>query len=404
MARGYTVGIGSETKAFKQGVESGIIDPLEDAQKELLDLGKNRGLDQLEDGMRDAQRATDKLKDEVEDTANAIEKEFKTAYRKAKESAQDGMDGASEASSEFKDELKSNFSEITSSFDGSMNSIQDLAQGTLGGLASTDIPGIGIAAGIAAAGIGLIGSAFQSAEEERQLLEERASDLAQAYIEAGETVLDAMTVADRSADVLTDETKRKEAEKLVEVLGIEMSQAVRIVAQDEEALRNAQVLTTAATAEANEKLAEATRLSKEGTTQSTIRAGELTAEADALLVTGKALDKYATIQDTASESAKVHSDLLKSLIKEAESATEEVDEFGNKLITLPDGTKVVIEADTGNATVNVDKFKGDVDGIPEIVTTTAKLVVDDWNLRSYRPPTIYIPGRVVMPSSGREIY
>ena len=40
---GYTVGINSETKAFKQGIDSGVIAPLEDAQRELIELGKSRG-------------------------------------------------------------------------------------------------------------------------------------------------------------------------------------------------------------------------------------------------------------------------------------------------------------------------------------------------------------------------
>ena len=87
-----------------------------------------------------------------------------------------------------------------------MSSIGDLAQGTLGGLASS-LPGIGVIAGGAAVGVGLITSALEGAEERRQVLEDRASDLATAYIEAGTNVLDAMGVASRTSEILTGEER-----------------------------------------------------------------------------------------------------------------------------------------------------------------------------------------------------
>jgi hypothetical protein len=91
------------------------------------------------------------------------------------------------------------------------------------------------------------------------------------------------------------------------------------------------------------------------------------------------------------------------VINSASGATKEVDELGNALYTLPDGTKIVVDAETGQASQNVDKFKGDVDGIPEQVTSTVKFNVDDSAVRNYRAPVVHIPGRIV-PTGKVEIY
>lgn len=109
------------------------------------------------------------------------------------ESAGSGLGAAGAATTEFKEEAISNFSEVTSSFDGSMASIGDLAQGTLGGLAAGftqtlgGIKGLmaGLGVGVAAAGVGLAISALEKMEEQAQETRDAAADLATELLEAG---------------------------------------------------------------------------------------------------------------------------------------------------------------------------------------------------------------------------
>src|SRR5690554_4139907 len=98
MAGGYTVAIASETKAFRQGVEGGIIEPLENAEDTLQGLARDQSLSKLEDNLGDAQKASQKLERETKDTAKSIEQEFRDSYKKLKREADDGYSSASESS------------------------------------------------------------------------------------------------------------------------------------------------------------------------------------------------------------------------------------------------------------------------------------------------------------------
>ncbi|WIA98028.1 hypothetical protein [Curtobacterium sp. MCBA15_004] len=226
MPGGFSVAIGSDTRLFEQGVKTGVIDPVEDAQEALQDLARQgeRTGDGLERGMRDGERALDDLGDAGKDAGRDIESGLKDADRaldrvgdagkeagsdlerslkdaqgqtgktaaeyeemaekiraetaKIKASTKEGFEGAGGATGEFKDEALSNFSEITSSFSGDMSSITDLAQGTFGGLASMGGPA-SLAFGGLAVAVGLIGSALTSAGEESDEFQEKIQDLAQ---------------------------------------------------------------------------------------------------------------------------------------------------------------------------------------------------------------------------------
>src|SRR5690606_15741681 len=111
VARGYQIGVGVDTKAAKQAIEAGLTDPPEDAQKELTAVGKNKGPEQLERSLKDAQDESERLKKETQKTADAIEREYKRAYREAKESADRGLSGMSEKGAEVGSELRQNLGE-----------------------------------------------------------------------------------------------------------------------------------------------------------------------------------------------------------------------------------------------------------------------------------------------------
>lgn len=378
MAKGIDISVAADTRSAMSAIKRGIIEPLEDAADVLEDLGtesKDTGND-LEKSMRDAQRRTEDAKDEIRELRDEVNK----AGRGAKDFGNDGKKAfgvAEEAAGEFKDEALSNFSEVASSFDGSMSSIQDLAQGTLGGLASTGLPGVGIAAGIAAAGIGLIGAGLEKAEERRLILEERANDLAQAYMDAGSTILDSLTLVDRFTSILQDPETRKEAQSLAKMLGGDLALATRVLAGDEQALEAARGAAT-------------TMMERQE-----LGAYEL----------NRALDEQSGVMQDAKQDARLISDQYYAMMKSAGKATMEVDELGNELYTLPDGKQIVVDAKTGLASQNIERFKGDVDGIKRTVETTVKVRVDDRAWVNWTPKTKYgiVQGAVRAPKGTMQM-
>lgn len=225
MAGGFSVGVAADTRAFETAVKSGIIDPLDDAQDALDDLGKSGdkagdGLSKstkdaeqslsklgreakdagrdIEDGMRDGERSLDKVGKAGKESGDDIERGLKDAQRQTartsddyrdmarkiqadsdriKASNREAFDSAGSRTGEFKEEAVANFSEVSSSFAGDMTSIQDLAQGTLGGLATMAGPA-GVAFGGLAVAVGLIGSALTQSGEDSDEFKEKIKDLA----------------------------------------------------------------------------------------------------------------------------------------------------------------------------------------------------------------------------------
>jgi hypothetical protein len=156
--------------------------------------------DALDDMAKEGAKAGDKLERTFKDVARSSEKAEKSVKDVGK-GAKQGFGKAGEAGSEFKSEALANFSEVTSSFDGSMSSIGDLAQGTLGGLAAS-LPGIGVAAGVAAAGIGLITSALDKNKEAADAAREKISEMYRGAAEDGRAYLtEAEIIAGVTADL-----------------------------------------------------------------------------------------------------------------------------------------------------------------------------------------------------------
>ncbi|MCC2032197.1 hypothetical protein [Microbacterium allomyrinae] len=191
MAKGYTVGIASETKAFKQGIESGVIDPLEDAQRELLALGRSRGPEQLETDLKGAQKATEKLSEEIDTTRRDLER----MGRSGKDSAQDIGEGLSTV----KDEARQSGKEAAASFSGEFDDVADFVQEVIANAFEGFGPA-GAAAGIAvAAVIGTVLSNAQAAQEKLADAREKAVDLASTMYENGGK----LPIAERVEELLT---------------------------------------------------------------------------------------------------------------------------------------------------------------------------------------------------------
>jgi DNA repair exonuclease SbcCD ATPase subunit len=185
MARGHEIAIASETGAFEKGIQSGVIEPLEDAEGALKKLGQNTGPEKLEQGLKDAAKASDEMKDEIKRNASQIDSTFRKSDDDFELSNREKRKITKETIKEIGEEAKQNASETFSSFDGSAQSFVDGIQGTLGGLVSSLGPA-GIAAGAAGAlAIGLIQGALQNADETSQAFKQDVADLTQALIDAG---------------------------------------------------------------------------------------------------------------------------------------------------------------------------------------------------------------------------
>ncbi len=398
MASGdISVVINSETKAFRQGVEAGIIAPLEDAEKALDDLGKSKGPEQLEREMRDAQKATERLADETEDTARAIEREFRDSYRKVGDSAEDGMGRVKVSAQEVQQEIGQNLGEAVSSIRGDLGDLAQVGQDTLGGLAATlagSGPGglvgaAGLAAG--ATGLGLVAAAFDANRDRVQENEQAVADWADAYIEAGDKALSAGVTAAKFQQIITDPEKFKEAEKNAQLWGVSVETAVAAMSGNEGAIRDV----TASVQDMNAALDDAA--SKEGLDLDP--AGKLAAQTGLANAASDALAKLTGEMDSGRERAALLNRYYEDLINSTAGATKEVDELGNELYSLPDGTQVMVDAETRQATQNVDKFKGDLDGVQEVVTSTVRFTADtsawDAAVSRIKATNIRVGGQVV---------
>lgn len=338
--------IAANTRDFQRGVQ--------DVEKAL-----DKVADSLDDVTREGDRASDKIEDSFRDIARAS----KDTGRDIGRNMDDGFDRAKAGAGEFKDEANSTAREAAASFDGSADSIVDAFQEVTANAFGGFGPAGAVAGLAAAAGIGLVTQAFQDAEDKRQELEERADDLASAYIEAGSNVLDAISVASRTADVMGNTEEKKKVQEYADAIGIDLATAVRAYVGDANAMAAVNALAGDAQAELND-LHEKSNAQQTNLTQT---------EKNRIAELNNLLAKTGELQGVtagANETFQTQQQVLYDLINEAEGATKEVDELGNALYTLPDGTQIMVDAETGQATTDVSDFKDDVDGIPEEVTTT----------------------------------
>lgn len=358
MAGGYTVGIASETKAFKQGIESGVIEPLEDAQKELLELGKSRGPEQLERALKDAEKATDRLKDETKDTARVIEQEYRDSYRKLKSSSDDGIGHAKEGLQDFKQEANQTARESAASFDGSAESIvdvfQEISANAFGGFG----PAGAVAGLAAAAGIGLAMAGFEDIQEAEEESKKRAGEWAQAYIEAGGKVLSAATTTAVGLDIATDPERFEKAKQNAKNWGVDVSVAIAAMAGETWALKAA-----------NDSLAETENKLQREMENTGIQYPEMVDNLTSVTLAASAgrteLDGIAGEMRRGGEQADAYSRYLAEVAKNTAGATSITDEFGDSVTSLPDGTTIYIDAETGQATSNVDAIEKKIYGVPD---------------------------------------
>lgn len=415
MAKGIDLSIAADTRSAMSAIQRGIIDPLEDVTELLEKTGtesKDAGRD-LERSMRDAQRRTEDSKDEIRELRDELNKAGRAGKktgsdigRGMKDSADD-MRKFGETSSEVGDELRQNLGETFSSFRGDLQDLPQIAQDTLGGLAGSGalggIPGLAATAA-GAAGLGLIIGAMDTMNAKTEELQGRAADMAQAFIEAGSTTLDALTIAASTAELTSDPEKRKRVQEYADALGVDFATAARAYVGDVNAMAAVDAIANDARAKSMD-IADEQRKSLKALTPEQQATVEQTSK---IVNTQKEL--HTVVADATSQFNDQQAVLL-GLIRDAGKSAVEVDNLGNKLVTLPDGAQILIDADTGVATTKLDKFQGDADGVidhvngKEIVLKAradmsyATAQYNKW-IKDHDGKSIKIGTRVITPDGG----
>jgi hypothetical protein len=452
MAKIHEIGIGADTRAFEQGIKSGVIDPVEQATDamdrledatggagkasskagdqvdtfadKLADAARKAGKsdDEIRDALRqmgvsadDARRAVDKLGAQFADTGregergvDKLEDALRDAQREAKRT-EDAVDDVGEggrrgfrkmgdAGNEVSGELRQNLGETFSSFRGDLEDLPQVAQDVFGGLAGSvdSLTGsIGLAAG--AAGVGLLIAAIQNANAEQEKIKERASEWASGFIEAGGRVLSFQERMAGINDVITNQYD--EAKKNAENWGVSVQTAAAAMSGSEEAISRAQ-------AGIDKMTAGAEALAATGGTVTDQFGNITTAGSDlaGMAVAGQsALDGFKSSLSQAKDMAGASALAMIDQARATQGATEAVDEFGDTVITLPDGKQVYIDAETGQATQDVDAIDQKIYGIRDghsTVTVTADTSDVDRAMRRLSGTTLKIGARIVTSGSG----
>jgi len=399
MARAHEIAIASETGAFEKGIKSGVIRPLEDADDALEDLGRNRGPEQLERGLRDAQEESKDLSREIDKTARNIETEFRDAYRKAGDSSEKFERGASENVEGFKDEAIQNFSEVASSWQGDLQGMADGVQGLTGGLASSLTPGIGIPIAILGAVAGAFLQSWATATEEAK---QQISDMYDDMIESGYEYLSQDFILqgiseqykEHYDDIISRSKELGQTHSTVAAAMAGDETAINQILDDQNAKRQKEIdLVNASSGTLEEKSVKLDAIDAKYARQN-----------EWVLEIAK---NEQTAGQKASDALKGRSDYLENHIRQFKDVSVEVDKLGNKLITLPDGQQVLIDVDTGRATTRLDKFQDDADGVIEHVSgreAVVKLRVDDRAAKNWRPPTYTATVKVARPGQNKYFF
>lgn len=362
------------TKDAERALED-LADVVEDFTRDASDAGEegadsfNILSDAAGDAERDFERAAGSI-DDVRDELRRAGDEADDLGRKGKDAGDDVRDGmrrAEDGVQEFKDEANSTAREAAASFDGSAESIADVFQEISANAFAGFGPAGAVAGLAAAAGIGLAVAGFEAIGEATEESKERAAEWASAYIEAGATVLDSATRAALASDIITDPDRWQEAQDNAREWGVSTSVAVAAMTGETWALEAAQ-------ASLNERQQEAADTSAAYTDAfGNVSLAQQGANQD--VINGQAaLDAINEEMENGALGAATYSESLRLMAENTAGATQTTNEFGDAVYALPDGTTVTVDADTGQATLdvsNVDTALNNLDGSTAMVTALA---------------------------------
>ncbi|MFJ6534414.1 hypothetical protein [Microbacterium sp. NPDC091662] len=378
-----------DMKSSLTDLEGSLDDAADEVQK--LDREGKQAFDKLERGAEEAADEANTLEKRLRDVRDTVD-DVGDKSKKSFEKAEDGV-------KEFGDEANSTAKESAASFDGSAESIVDAFQE----IAANAFAGFGPAGAIAglaaAAGIGLAMAGFEDVQEKQEESQARAAEWADAFIEAGSRVLSFDQKAAKVRDIITDPDRYKVATENAKLWGVSIDTAVAALAGSEGAIDEVSAAlekkkkASEEDAQAAMEMAEANGSALLALTPAEI---EYNKARDALnLLTGE--------MERGAQGADVMSRYLIDTARATAGATEAVDEFGDTIITLPDGHQVYIDAETGQATSDVDAISRKIYGVPDgnatvnVDTSTASSGLNNW-ISQNNGKTIKIYGKYVSPA------
>lgn len=188
MPNGIGIGVGADTKEFAAAIKSGMIDPAEQAQKALEQIGDaaNAGADDSQVAFREQQRSTEQLRTDITQLNTQIKEQARSSWKSSSDSAQRAVHETTEGLDEVKDSARQNAIETAASFDGSFDSIAGGAQGLLSEMTAGFGPA-GVLAGVVAAGaIGLITSQVDGLQQATEAERQQVANLEGQLIAAGD--------------------------------------------------------------------------------------------------------------------------------------------------------------------------------------------------------------------------
>lgn len=318
--------------ALKQmGVQA---DDARRAVDKLGDESKNLG-DDFKDAGRDGERGIDKLEDALKD-ARRQTKELGDAGGDAGDKMRQGMKRAEEGVGDLKQEAMQSARETAASFDGSFESIADLGQ-EIAANAFAGFGPAGAAAGLAVAGAaGVMVDHFNKVEEAAN--EARDSAFGLAYDVAG--ALSAAGYTERIAAWSSETEKFKQVTDLANVAGWDQVDVIDALASGGPKLQ---------------KLTDAFNENGMMTSETSGRVREL----EAVL---KATEQgYISGADAAALAERANYEYAKTV----GVATGEVDALGNAIYKLPDETELSVNAQTQRATEDIQRVGDAANNVPD---------------------------------------
>lgn len=200
-----------------------VKDSLQDVSREADNAG-----DDITGSFKDAAREAGWSADKIEDSLEDIARQADRTGRKVGSELDDGFDKAKRGADDFKQEANQTARETAASFDGSAESIGEAFQEVAANAFGAFGPAAGLAGLAVAAGIGGMTANF---EELRQKSDEVKQGIIADFLEVGDA-LDKEAVDARVRDLLGNENTRKQAELLKEILGVDLADAVLVLAGD----------------------------------------------------------------------------------------------------------------------------------------------------------------------------
>lgn len=325
---------------------------VEDIGDEFKDAGRegDRAADKLEDSLKEVQREADRTSDDVG--------KIRDGFRRAEEGAE-----------EFKNEAKQTAKESAASFDGSADSIADAFQ-EIAANAFSGFGPAGLIAGTAAAlGIGAAAAGFEQVGEASEESRQRAADWAQAYVEAGGRILTTAITTAKVMEIATDPDMYVKATENAKNWGVDVSTAINAMAGESWALNAVNDSLVSSAEKINDEMREV-GLQYDWTSESMTDLTTRTANGQ------RAFDELNGEMQRGAEQADALSQSLRNTAENTEGAITTVDEFGDRVTALPDGTTIYVDAETGQATTDLDLIERKVYAMPSDKEITARIKAD----------------------------